>query len=324
MKLQGPAKRTYEVDAPIPRTDEEWANMRNNSGLPKRTWDQIDDMVMEPFRWPNTMYDDLFSQGLTNGNYDFGDILLQWEKMSDMTEAQRTMDGRADQEEAAVNFDLDAVPLPVTHKAYSVASRKLDSSRNGRGPSLDMALPQTAGRKVFDSIEDMICNGDASIKINGAKTIYGYTTHPNRNTFTIANNWDTSTPGARYAINDLASMLDIAYQDDIMGPFGVYINKTWYAELQRDYSPESGQTYIDRMLAFDDVQFVHVGRKLASNEAVLVDLSLQTVELAYAVLPDTISWTDGSRMTTNFFTYAVMVPKIKADYDGKCGIVHGT
>lgn len=296
---------------------------RANSGLPQDAWKQIDGAVIEPFKAPNIILNDLESRGLTQ-NIPFHVTLSEFQKRTGRKKANVTLSGRANIKETTTNYDKDAVPVPVIHEDYSLDRRRLEASQASNVESLDVTEPNDAGEVVRDTIDDIIFNGYGKIKVNNNATIYGLTTHPHRNTITIANAWDTSTPGAPYCINDTASMLQAAYNDNKYGPFGLYLPKNYWGPLQLDYAPESGVTWIDRILRFTDIEYVHLGKSLDDNNVVLLDLSLSTIDMAISRSPATITWESGDGWEYFFKTFAVMVPRIKTDTNNQSGVVHAS
>lgn len=304
-------------------SDEYVRNMRQNASLPKNAWEQIDGAVVAPFRAPNTMLTDLQSRGLTV-DIDFGVLYSQWQDISDMTDAQRSIDGGALSEQDSLKYGLNTVPIPIIHKEYGLGTRQLRASQNSDVQSLDTTLPQTAGRIINDNIEDLIANGDTRISAGNGNVIYGYTTDPNRNTISIGSAWTNATPTNPLPVDDTNSMLQAGYDDNIFDPRGMYVPKNWWGFLQNDYSPEAGKTWMDRILEFADVEFVHLGRALPDSNVVMVQLAPQTIDVAIARGPTTVSWESGDGFHMHFKSYAALAPRTKSDQDNRSGIVHAS
>jgi hypothetical protein len=158
------------------------------------------------------------------------------------------------------------------------------------------------------------------MKVN-ANPIYGYTTHPNRNTVaaagdfgTISNIWPT-----------VNSMVAAAEADHYYGPYGLYVAGDQYAEMRNIYSDGSGQSAMQRCLdSIPQLRFIKPADVLTSGTLVLVTLVRDVVDLALAQDIVPIEWETKGGLVQNFIVMCAMVPRVKADADGHSGIVHAT
>jgi hypothetical protein len=95
---------------------------------------------------------------------------------------------------------LNQLPLPITHKDFFINLRTLAASRE-RGEALDTTQARTAGRVVAEQLEKMLFQGGPTF---GGLSIYGYMTHPDRNTdnsFDGGKDWgDATKAGASYLL----------------------------------------------------------------------------------------------------------------------------
>ena len=91
------------------------------------------------------------------------------------------------------------------------------------------------------------------------------------------------------------------------------------------YTDGSGQTPVQRILAsMPNVQLFEMCPNLADGVVVLVQLTRNVVDWAEALPIQTLEWASGDGMVSHFKVMAVGAPRVKADYDGKSGIVHAT
>ena len=289
-----------------------------NASLRKDQWISLDNRVRQVATERLNGIAELISRGLTYNAGDIGTTIVEWDAASDMTDAEINMSGVAQSEKDTQNFELNGVPVPIVHKDFTIDARRLLASRrNGQG--LDMTQAATASRLVSERSEMMLFNG-AGVKSNG-RVIHGYTTHPQRVTQTIATSWNDA--GADI-LGDVEAMLKNADEAMHYGPFVLYVSKDYWAQLRGDYKAESERTYLDRLRAYAEISDVKVSDKLAANTAVLVQMTEDVVDLAIAQDISTIQWQSGDTMQQHFKVMAAWVPRIKADYNDRLGIVHAT
>lgn len=264
---------------------------------------------------------DLQRAGLVVPLGGLGVMLSMYERAGDMTAAAVNMDGMTDSQKDRLTFDEVGVPIPIFHKDWSLNKRQLEASRT-RGEPLSTTQVAISTRIVADSLEDCLFNGLPSLVVDG-KTIYGYTTHPDRNTVTLSGSgWATAT--GRDIIGDTKNMLQAAYDDNKFGPFVMYVAKDIWAEIQMDYNDNKGdKTYKERIESFSDISEVKAGDSLPAGHVVLVQMTEDVVDLAVAQDIVNLEW-QTNPMQSLFKVYGAMAPRVKADKNGSCGIVHGS
>lgn len=290
-----------------------------NATLREDEWERIDERVNAVFRERLTGIEDLRSRGLVQ-NLNIGTTLRKTERMSDISDAELTMDGDSGVEEDRISYTTEVRPVPIAASDFRYGIRDLDASRT-RGEDLETTHAEQSSRKVADRLEDLLFNGQSNFGPDG-NGIPGYTTATNRLTVTLSNNWDTSsgTP-----VEDVESMLQTAYNNNVMGPFVLYVSKNYWATIQDDYKAESEATFIDRFLRFVDIDAVRPGDKLADDNVVLVQMTRDVVDLSVAQNVTTVQW-EKNPMVTKFRVWAAMGPHIKTseqpDGTNTTGIVH--
>ena len=152
-------------------------------------------MCIRDRRYPLGGIADLRAALLVEQIGSIGTLLATWYMSSEITAASRNMSGRARGDRDWPDMTQAAVPLPVTYKEFAVDLRFLEASRL-LGNGIDTTTAIEAARVVAESLEYMLFNGDSGVNFQGS-TIYGYTTHPSRNTDTATNygggDWGTAT-----------------------------------------------------------------------------------------------------------------------------------
>lgn len=301
-----------------------------NATLRKDEWETIDARVNDVMRERLTIADDLRARGLVQ-NVSLGTILRVTERLSDFDPAELSFDGDTAPTRDRPDYKRDVIPVPVISKDFSVNWRQLDASRR-RGDPLDVTSAAIAARKVRDKLQDLIVNGFASgpgtNPSNGAdgQSIPGIITHANRMTFDIGD-WTIATPPV---IADVKGLLETAYAQNFFGPFVLYVPKNFWAALQRDYSDTKGErTYIERILAFVDIEAVRPLDTLPNGNVAMVQMTEDVIELTEAQMVTTVQW-EKNPFVQNFRVLTVAGPHIKniettaGGGATKVGIVHGS
>lgn len=290
-----------------------------NATLRKDEWEQIDARVNEVMRERLTIVDDLRGRGLVTP-VSLGTVLRVTERLSDFSDAGVSYDGDTAPERDRPNFLRDTIPVPVISKDFQINWRQLDASRR-RGEALDVTAASQATRKVRDRLQALFTNGYGHGPAGGS--IPGLTTAANRIQLTLSTAWDLSGGDP---VGDVQRMLDAAYGRNLFGPFFLYVPKNYWASLQEDYSTQKGdRTYIQRILAFEDVESVRPLDALADDNVVMVQMTEDVIDMSEAQAVTTIQW-EKNPLVTNFRVIAVAGPHIKSmEREGGTtthGIVH--
>jgi uncharacterized linocin/CFP29 family protein len=292
-------------------------SLRTNSLLRKDEWIELDRRIVDIARSRLTGIMDLQSKGLTLPLGGLGTLISQYEAQSDMSEANIDMAGVSPGQEDDVAFDLRSVPVPIVHKDFRINIRRLLASRK-LGDGLDTTQGEVAARKVSDMNERMLFRG-AGITVDG-QTIYGYTTHPDRNTGACTGPW--SVIANIYA--DVLSMIKDAHADRMYGPYILYVAGDVWPDLLNVYDDGSGQTARDRLLRIPGLEDVKPADELADGNIVLVQMTRDVVDLAVAQEIVTVDWETMGGMQSHFKIMSAMVPRLKSDSKKQMGVVHYT
>jgi uncharacterized linocin/CFP29 family protein len=293
-------------------------SLRTNALLRHEEWLELDRAVVDVARQTLVGIADLRQYGLVQPLGGLGTLLSGYEQMSDMTDANVDMSGVVPGEEDRDGFNMVSVPVPITHKDFRINIRTLEASRR-LGDGLDVTQAQVATRKVSEMLESMLFNG-STIKVN-ANSIYGYTTHPSRNTGSATGDFGTISN----IYSTVLAMMNALMQDGYYGPYGFYASPNQYADMLQVYSDGSGQSALQRILAnLPQVKFIKPAIKLADGALVMPQLSRDVVDIAVAQDIVNVQWSEEGGMTSRFKVMAAMAPRIKSDAEGHSGIAHYT
>jgi uncharacterized linocin/CFP29 family protein len=278
---------------------------------------QYDTALVQIARKRLRMANLLRGKGLVRPLGGLGTILSLYEQAGDFTAAKVSMSGRTSADQDTLTFDEVGVPIPIFHKEFELDARRLAASRNGVGQPLDTSSIEIATRIVADEFESHIYNGAPQISVGGS-TVYGLCTSPFRNTGSITGGWAT---GAN-VITDVKAMLQALYDDNFFGPFTLVVPKNYWAGIQLDYSDVKGDnTIMDRIMAFVDISEVIPGDYLTNSNVVMFNADSETIDLAIGQDMSNIPW-QAQPLSTEFKVFMAGAVRVKADKNGRCGVVH--
>src|SRR5690606_24326448 len=100
------------------------------TSLRKDEWIQLDQVVLRAARARLRAWSDLASANTFGGFNGMAKLILEHETMSDPGEASVDFDGLTDGRTDAPKFQLEGLPLPITHSDFWFSSRRLAVSRN--------------------------------------------------------------------------------------------------------------------------------------------------------------------------------------------------
>jgi uncharacterized linocin/CFP29 family protein len=165
-------------------------------------------------------------------------------------------------------------------------------------------------------MEDMLFNGSAII-VRGYN-IYGYRTHPDRNTGT-GGDWGTATN----IHANIRTMIQTLQADGFYGPFVLYLNAAQDADLNA-LTTSTERMWRTLVMELPTLQAIRITDKMPATEAVMVNMSRDVVDWASGMDITPVQWNDYGGMVEYFKVMTAGVPRVKSTADGKCGIYHMT
>lgn len=295
------------------------SQMRTNTFLTEEDWRVIDSAVVRAAEQRLTIVADLNAAGLIHPLDGLGVLESEFHRISDMEPAEQSMSGSTRGEKDLPDTAISIVPIPITFKEWEIEGRFLLSSQR-RGEPIDVSAAFAAARQVSEKLEDMVFNGGDIVL--GGNQIYGLTNHPDRGTHTISVSWTTA--GGAAILADVIAMLNVANGQDYYGPFDVYVGGNYWTPLMDDFKTNSDKTILQRLLELPDIRSIKPADQLADSNVLMVQMTPDVVDLAVAQELDTVDWETQGGAIQHFKTMAAMAPRVKSDYSGKSGIVHGS
>ncbi len=303
--------------------DDAEGNIVNNVGtLRHEDHVRIQDQLIAIRRASLSGIADLIAAGLT-APQTLDTMLAGYETTNEFQAAEVSMNDIRRQDNNS-NYVPSYVPLPVVFSGWSIPWRQ-----DGFAYKDSAGLSESV-RQVAEASENMLFNGEtrAVVNFNSAnQTVYGYTNHPDRQTFTIG---DWTAVAGTAVVTDVLAMVEKLYLNTFVNAnqksLVLYIARDFWMSLQEDYSTTKGDnTILDRIMAIPEIIAVRPALKMATGTAVLVEMADRTVQMGIASDIVTIPHEQQSRVSNQeFTTYAVWTPMIKSDRNSITGICHGT
>lgn len=290
--------------------------------LRKDEWKLLDEAVTRAAKPRLRVFGDLRSNNLQyvipNG---MAKTILEDEKQSDIDEATVSMDGLTQSTGDRPLYSLNTLPLPIIHKDFRFSARQVMVSRNGSTP-LDTSTAELAARRVAEQIEALTL-GTSSFVFGGG-TIYGYKNFPSRLTKTLTNPTNVGWTPATLVSEILAmkSQSQAAYH---YGPWFCYCAPAWDKYMDDDYSAAKGDlTLRQRIGMIEGIDAPTTADYLTNYDLLLVQKTPDVVRAVIGMDVVTVQWETQGGMELNFKVMAILVPQVRADYNGNTGIVHGS
>ena len=292
--------------------------MVHNGLLRRDEWLELDTAVLETVKTGLVGIQDLMSAGLVKRLGGLGTLLSGYETVSEMTQADISMDGDVPGEEDAVEYGENFVPIPIVHKDFRISIRKLEASRR-MGESLDTTQIKAATRVVKERLEGMLFNGVT--KQLAGYPIYGYTNHPNRLTGTATGDFGTATNGYKTMVKALGQLAAAGFN----GPFNVYCAQTQFNELFNLISTSYERNEYEVITSgLPQIKSLKASFDLTAGSLVFVQMDSEVVDLAVAEDIAPVQWSEMGGMIAKFRVMTAMAPRIKSDFNSAVGILHYT
>lgn len=308
--------------------------------LPDRAQVVIDRAVVEVGLQRLTLVADIMAAGLT---YPLTDPLsvtqIEWNSTNKVGAAQRTMTPSARGENKMLSLTPNRLPVYLTTDTFELDIRTLRMSQR-IGMPLDTALVKQCTRAVNEAIEDAAINGASTLdgqdmKVGGYSSP-GILNAPNANTMNLTAAAWTSTPNGATVFSEVQQMIAKAQADKKFGPYRMYVPTVVANALDADYNATNnaqGLTIRQRLLQIEALEAVRTADLMpAGNGATpsigakvaLVQMTPDVIDVVVGQTPTVIPWTSLDGFTIHNLVMAIMIPRVRADYDGNSGIVLGT
>lgn len=296
----------------------------NAATLRKDDWILLDEAIVKVARERLRAVADLRAAGLTftipNG---LGKTVLQTETMGDINDAIVSMDALREGQNDRPEFELVNLPLPIIHKDFHFSARQIATSRSGGSP-LDTTMAEMCARKVAEEAEKMLLgvSTTADRYAYGGGTIQGYTDFVPRLSAIITSPLAAGWVGATF-LTDIMAMKQQSQNRFYYGPWMVYVAPAWDQYLDDDFKAQGTITTRERVKKVEGIQDIRTLDFLTGFTVILIQMTSDVVREVVGMDITTVQWETVGGMKLNFKVMAILVPQLRADFNGHTGIVHG-
>ena len=354
-----PVRKQYALEQLAARNI--YSPVANATSLRKEEWLLLDQKLILAARYRLQAWADLAKRNPFGGFNGMSKTILERETVNDPGEAFVDMDALSETRGDSPKYQLEGLPLPITHGGFRFSSRRLAESRNS-GTPLDLSLGEATSRRCAETVEKTtigiqtgITYGGNSTQVGGygrTSSVYGYTNFSSRLTRTgLYKPTGNGRSGTGWVpadtLKDVLACLDQLKAQKFYGPWMLYHSNDWDQYMDNDYILTGGnvatQTLRERLKAIKGIEDVvrldmlfsstpssstgPGGENLATTYPFVLLFVQMTPDVAQAVTGmdmTTIQWENKGGLELNFKVMCIMVPRLGADYYGNCGILHAT
>ena len=311
----------------VPTFKKKYLNTNAPASVTRDAWIQIDQAVMRAAMPRLQFVNRLRARNLTyNLPNAMGKTVFETRKIGRITPATVSMDPVRRGDNDRFDLDFDRIPLPIIHKDADITFRELAVSRTG-GYAFDTTYLEQAGEEVAIEIEKLALGNSAFNGYSfGGNPLWGLLNFPDRMTKTDMTEPD-GTNGA-VVVAEIIEMREAARVQNQYGPWTLLVSPAWEKWLDSDYRPGTGdsRTLRDRILEIDGINSIESIDYITDGtfHAILVSESARVIRLIIGFDLQTIQWSTQGGQLNHYKVMAMILPQLRADIDGKTGLVHGT
>jgi len=131
-------------------------------------------------------------------------------------------------------------------------------------------------------------------------------------------------------VGDVINGITVLQTNRKFGPYHLYVGTTIGNKLQNDYATTGvtvtpGKTIMQRLEEVDAGNgaklVVKVADRIPADTAILVQMTNDTVEMIDGQAPTVIPWTSASGFVMFWLVLAIMIPRVRDDYDQNSGVL---
>ena len=217
------------------------------------------------------------------------------------------------------------IPLYFTWSDFNINIRELSLGRRA-GLPVDTTPMNDSFRAVNESIEEDFING-LGFNIEGA-TAYGLLTHPDINLYQLTGGdaWSAAGHTGDEIVRDILAMKAVLQEMEFNGPnYPLVVDNETSLKFDEDYSTVKGEgTIRDRIKKIAGIDDILVSKRLPADTVVMFQATKDVIRAVDGQRPTSITWDDQPGFWSNYLVMASLIPQIRSNYDGECGIVVGT
>jgi hypothetical protein len=310
----------------------------NAATLRKDQWVTMQQRVVRATRQRLNAWADLSAAAPASvGGSAWGRMTYEYQAMNDPGEAVKSMDPVAPGRRDRPLFNLVSIPLPVTHSDFYFSDRELEVAAQG-GFMLDTTMAEAAGRRIGELVEQTLIGTATGVTFGPSSaadsryasttsTEYGYTNFPWRVTKTDLTAPTGTNPEA--VMTDVLEMVETMQTNGFFGPYRLYTSTGYSRYLSDDYfrtgSTSAVRSLRERLMEIEGIASIKRLDYLTSGyQMILVQMDAEHMQALNGMDVTVMRWTGTGGLEHFFKVMAIMVPILKAPYNGVAPIIHGT
>ena len=258
-----------------------------------------------------------------------GKTSWQYERQSNIGDATVSMDGLRQGDSDRPLYDMDQMPLPIIHKDFHFSARQVLASRGSQMP-IDIATASEAAQSVAETVEKLALGVAPNYRFGSA--LYGVCNHPCRITRTISNPWNIDgsrnthwTP--RMLQGEILDMRQALISNKHYGPYMMYHSPDFDIIFDDDFNATTGGfstslTLRERLMRTPALKGIKTCEFLPPGNMFLLEMTPTNINAVSGLDISTVQWQSAGGFEVHFKVLCIMLPRIKSDYYGNCGILH--
>lgn len=125
--------------------------------------------------------------------------------------------------------------------------------------------------------------------------------------------------------DDVVAQTSLMAQMNFSGPFTLYVPYSLAQLMVRDWTSHRGPLSVrSRILELENLSNIIVVPSLPNNKTVLIQETVDVVDIVNGIQPTTVSWSPDPGFITYFMVMAIIVPRFKSTKAKQTGVVIGT
>jgi hypothetical protein len=117
-------------------------------------------------------------------------------------------------------------------------------------------------------------------------------------------------------------MISTLNGDNMYGPYMIYVPIAVYVNMLKDLKANSDKSVVQRVLEVPGILGVRATNQLTGTNILMVQMTSDVVDVIDGIQPTPVMWETQGGMMFNFKVIAILIPRLKSDFNGNCGIAH--
>ena len=110
----------------------------------------------------------------------------------------------------------------------------------------------------------------------------------------------------------------------MFGPFWLYVSSGASVNLEADFKANSDKSTRQRIKEVEGIEDVKTLDFMSNFDIIMVQMTSNVIREVVGLDIQALQWETKGGMQINFKVMAILVPQLRADYNGNTGIVYGT